>query len=229
MFLKQFPILTFLLFLVCLCTAITLSEEQVSLSTISQKSPKAIRKTYVISITSLEFFVSHLHNTSPTLLKLVFVKWTHQCRLKKAHIIPDILDDFLSSCYLHIIYASSHEEIWLGDKIKPSHTKKAPVVRISCPDSKPSKDNKGFTVALTDPDAPSRKNPEWSEMCHWIVTVSSSAITWQEDEDTSDEKYEGSKEIIECESPFSFPFCSLSPPQKNKDLSTCIAQSSPYT
>jgi phosphatidylethanolamine-binding protein (PEBP) family uncharacterized protein len=27
-----------------------------------------------------------------------------------------------------------------------------------------------FVVTLTDPDAPSRENPEWSEMCHWIMT-----------------------------------------------------------
>lgn len=23
---------------------------------------------------------------------------------------------------------------------------------------------------MTDPDAPSRENPEWSEICHWVVT-----------------------------------------------------------
>jgi phosphatidylethanolamine-binding protein (PEBP) family uncharacterized protein len=27
-----------------------------------------------------------------------------------------------------------------------------------------------YTVTLTDPDAPSRENPKWSEMCHWIAT-----------------------------------------------------------
>lgn len=25
-----------------------------------------------------------------------------------------------------------------------------------------------YIITLTDPDAPSRNNPEWSEMCHWI-------------------------------------------------------------
>jgi phosphatidylethanolamine-binding protein (PEBP) family uncharacterized protein len=32
-----------------------------------------------------------------------------------------------------------------------------------------------YVVTLTDPDAPSRDNPKWSEMCHWIasnVTIS---------------------------------------------------------
>lgn len=27
-----------------------------------------------------------------------------------------------------------------------------------------------LTLALTDPDARSRDNPDWSEMCHWIAT-----------------------------------------------------------
>ena len=27
-----------------------------------------------------------------------------------------------------------------------------------------------LTIALTDPDAPSCKNPKWSQMCHWIAT-----------------------------------------------------------
>lgn len=27
-----------------------------------------------------------------------------------------------------------------------------------------------LTVALTDPDAPSRDNPKWSQICHWIAT-----------------------------------------------------------
>lgn len=27
-----------------------------------------------------------------------------------------------------------------------------------------------LTIALTDPDAPSRDNPKWSQICHWIAT-----------------------------------------------------------
>lgn len=26
-----------------------------------------------------------------------------------------------------------------------------------------------YVVTLTDPDAPSRDDPQWSEMCHWII------------------------------------------------------------
>lgn len=26
-----------------------------------------------------------------------------------------------------------------------------------------------YVLVMTDPDAPSRDNPEWSEFCHWVV------------------------------------------------------------
>jgi hypothetical protein len=57
---------------------------------------------------------------------------SEQYRLQKAHIIPDTLDDFVPSCYLHIVYTYSHEVVVLGNRIKPSHTKEAPVVKILC-------------------------------------------------------------------------------------------------
>ncbi|TKA79036.1 hypothetical protein B0A49_04500 [Cryomyces minteri] len=37
-----------------------------------------------------------------------------------------------------------------------------------------------YTVILTDPDAPSRDNPEWSEMCHWIATGYPGQPKWTE-------------------------------------------------
>lgn len=27
-----------------------------------------------------------------------------------------------------------------------------------------------LTLALTDPDAPSRDDPQWSQVCHWLAT-----------------------------------------------------------
>ena len=30
--------------------------------------------------------------------------------------------------------------------------------------------NLTYVITLTDPDAPSRDDPKWSEMCHWIAT-----------------------------------------------------------
>jgi hypothetical protein len=96
----------------------------------------------------------------------------------------------------------------LGSKIKPSYVKKAPVVRVSCPNAQ---DVMGFTVALTDPDAPSRKNPEWSEMCHWIVIVPTTGASLQDGEVHWYEESEAPNEIVECMGLpliLSFPFSS---------------------
>ena len=38
---------------------------------------------------------------------------------------------------------------------------------------------------MSDPDAPSRDNPEWSEICHWIATDVSLTNPDNEDEDDS--------------------------------------------
>lgn len=35
-----------------------------------------------------------------------------------------------------------------------------------------------LTLALTDPDAPSRENPKWSQICHYIVTNVPLASSW---------------------------------------------------
>jgi phosphatidylethanolamine-binding protein len=118
---------------------------------------------------------------------------SEQHRLKKAHIIPDTLDDFIPSCYLLVVYTSSHEVVRLGNRIKPSYNKKVPVVRILCSNTKADENVKSFTVALTDPDAPLRKYPEWREMCHWIVTVPIGGSILQEDETYWDENLRGAR------------------------------------
>lgn len=124
--------------------------------------------------------------------------------LKKAKVIPKIIEDFNPLCYLTITYPESHVSVSLGNKLLPNETQTAPVVEVSCPlgfgyhrqdllsgaelmaedeslesASRTAKhsaeDDKGlgpFTIILTDPDAPSRKNPKWSEMCHWIAALS---------------------------------------------------------
>jgi len=48
-----------------------------------------------------------------------------------------------------------------------------------------------YTIALTDPDAPSRDNPEWSEMCHWIAT----GVSLKEADDDDDDEDRASTEL----------------------------------
>ncbi|KAF3001284.1 hypothetical protein E8E13_004379 [Curvularia kusanoi] len=90
--------------------------------------------------------------------------------LREAEIIPTVIDDFLPSLTLSISWKKDEAE--LGNTIKPKHLQSAPAIALhedtnpgSARDSHPT-----YVVTLTDPDAPSRDNPKWSEMCHWIAT-----------------------------------------------------------
>lgn len=67
-----------------------------------------------------------------------------------------------------------------------------------------------YAVTLTDPDAPSRDNPEWSEMCHWIATnitlsqktYSTLRIPFFGIEEKKDEaEVEGLDEVMEWKAP----------------------------
>ena len=58
----------------------------------------------------------------------------------------------------------------VGNTIKPSKVQKTPNIQLidDLPELKRTLPQ--LTLALTDPDARSRDNPDWSEMCHWIAT-----------------------------------------------------------
>ena len=90
--------------------------------------------------------------------------------LSKAEIIPQVLDDFKPKCRVVPIYQNGKDSksVALGNKFKTPTTKVRPGLRIYCPEIS---NTPGLTIALTDPDARSRKNPDWSEMCHWIVAL----------------------------------------------------------
>lgn len=92
-------------------------------------------------------------------------------------IIGDVLDDFEPKYYLDVVYPKHDIRVMLGTEIKPKHVKKRPRFGIHVvPDRNAETDMSeaavapSFTLILTDPDATSRYDPKWSEMCHWIVT-----------------------------------------------------------
>ncbi|KAF2099855.1 PEBP-like protein [Rhizodiscina lignyota] len=100
-----------------------------------------------------------------------------RAELQKAEIIPTVINDFIPSMTLNIAWPwkdSSHYNITseLGNTIKPSRLQRSPNVLV---DDDPTSTSltKGltFVLTLTDPDAPSRDDPKWSEMCHWIVAA----------------------------------------------------------
>lgn len=130
-----------------------------------------------------------MHSTIPLLTTLPFLIHTISCQsqspfinshapgsairstLKSASIITDVLDDFIPSWYLDIAYPERHEVVSLGNDIPVAHVQSRPTFVVHPIDGTSSlSHNKTFTIALTDPDAKSRANPKWSEMCHWLLT-----------------------------------------------------------
>ncbi len=93
--------------------------------------------------------------------------------LKSSSVIPDVLDDFEPSHSLSVTYPKSHESVHLGNDIPVASVSSRPGFKfhsMSVEGDTPASSNKTFTLILTDPDAKSRNNPKWSEMCHWILT-----------------------------------------------------------
>lgn len=100
--------------------------------------------------------------------------------LNSSSVIPDVLDDFEPTHSLSIIYPKSDESVELGNDIPVASVSSRPDFEfhtISVEDAPPGSSNKTFTLVLTDPDAKSRENPQWSEMCHWIVTNLTAPVT----------------------------------------------------
>ena len=94
-------------------------------------------------------------------------------RLAEAEIIPTVIDDFKPIFGLTVAWKSDVAR--LGNTLKPSHLASGPSVHLekakSPSDSQfqPTADMT-YVLVLTDPDAPSRDNPKWSQFCHWIAT-----------------------------------------------------------
>ncbi|KAK3685244.1 phosphatidylethanolamine-binding protein [Podospora appendiculata] len=105
-----------------------------------------------------------------------------QKELKEAEIIPTVIDDFTPSLTLQAEWSSDNSAL-LGNTLKPKKLQDAPSISLYDPSGGNefcTRSGKTYVVTLTDPDAPSRDNPKWSEMCHWIAAghgVSTSSST----------------------------------------------------
>ncbi|KAK7748529.1 carboxypeptidase Y inhibitor [Cytospora paraplurivora] len=93
--------------------------------------------------------------------------------LKEAEIIPTVIDNFLPSLLLDVNWSSS-DFASLGNTLKPKKLQDEPSITLTRPptprDVCYSATNVTYTVTVTDPDAPSRHDPKWSEFLHWIAT-----------------------------------------------------------
>ncbi|KAH7379236.1 phosphatidylethanolamine-binding protein [Phaeosphaeria sp. MPI-PUGE-AT-0046c] len=88
---------------------------------------------------------------------------------KMFKLFEQIIDDFLPSLTLTVSWPESKAK--LGNTLKPKHLQEAPKIRLHDETSSSTlTSHMTYVITLTDPDAPSRDDPKWSEMCHWIAT-----------------------------------------------------------
>ncbi|KAF2200154.1 PEBP-like protein [Delitschia confertaspora ATCC 74209] len=125
--------------------------------------------------------------------------------LRKAEIIPTVINDFIPSHSVSISW--DKKSAALGNTLKPKHVQDQPTIKLhdeTNPDGCYST-NMTYVITLTDPDAPSRDNPKWSEFCHWIVSgvhLSGPSDTVSESCSNSGGKKESDlKEVMEYKPP----------------------------
>lgn len=88
--------------------------------------------------------------------------------LFKHGVIPDVVDDFYPSIILDVTYKSG-ARVHYGNWIDIDDVKSKPSVTIH--PSGPILDPRvHYYLAMTDPDAPARTDPRFSEVCHWLLT-----------------------------------------------------------
>ncbi|KAF2214620.1 hypothetical protein CERZMDRAFT_95012 [Cercospora zeae-maydis SCOH1-5] len=113
-------------------------------------------------------------------------------KLKIAEIIPTVLDEFRPFLTMNVSWSKEAAEV--GNTVKVKKMKHTPHVQFlgHLPNLRRFETNEvpQLTLILTDPDARSRDNPDWSQMCHWIITNVS--LT-----DTSGERFEDGLEHAE--------------------------------
>jgi phosphatidylethanolamine-binding protein len=108
-----------------------------------------------------------------------------------------VIDDFEARCLVTPLYGKKERAVALGNILEESKTKWKPSVKIHCPHPKWTP---GITIIITDPDARSREDPKWSEMCHWIAIVPSLS---PESFGINVGSNTGLKELVECKHCFS--------------------------
>jgi hypothetical protein len=92
-------------------------------------------------------------------------------RLVRARIIPTVIDDFIPILELKVAW--KHLRADLGNILHPPYLQVAPSVHLDHVGAKVPSDimtdsSMTYVIVMTDPDAPSRQDPKWSEFCHWI-------------------------------------------------------------
>ncbi|KAG5878106.1 hypothetical protein JTB14_017973 [Gonioctena quinquepunctata] len=84
-----------------------------------------------------------------------------QAKMKSHGVVPDVID-VAPNDILEVTYPSG-VKVDLGNELTPTQVKDEPKLKWR------AQDNILYTVAMVDPDAPSRADPSVSEVLHWLV------------------------------------------------------------
>ncbi|KAI4758645.1 PEBP-like protein [Aureobasidium sp. EXF-3400] len=90
--------------------------------------------------------------------------------LRQAEIIPDVLNTFSPLLSITMNWSST-AETELGNTLPPFALTHPPDVYSAKIASAYWPEDIEFVLALTDPDAPSRSDPKWSQVCHMLFTL----------------------------------------------------------
>lgn len=100
--------------------------------------------------------------------------------LQRDNIIPDVLPDtFEPSVLLSIVFpngkeVSVGEELCLEDTLEEPNVSFVPLnipLEQACSDEDVGGGKVGYTLAMLDPDAPSRAEPLYKNFRHWLVSL----------------------------------------------------------
>lgn len=81
--------------------------------------------------------------------------------MEKHSVVPDVIDSIPHSI-LEVIYSKT-VKVDSGNELTPTKVKDQPSVTWQ------AEKDVFYTLAMTDPDAPSRKQPKFREWHHWLV------------------------------------------------------------
>ncbi|KAF2888145.1 hypothetical protein ILUMI_18028 [Ignelater luminosus] len=76
-------------------------------------------------------------------------------------VVPDVIDK-APPVFLEVAY-NNNVMVEGGNELTPKKVKDEPIVRW------PAEDDSYYLLIMTDPDAPSRKDPKFREWHHWLV------------------------------------------------------------
>lgn len=81
--------------------------------------------------------------------------------MEQAEIVPDVID-VTPKATVTVLYPSD-KQVSMGNELTPTEVKDVPSVRWEAENST------YYTLAMVDPDAPSREQPIYREVKHWLV------------------------------------------------------------